>query len=293
MNTNMLRPSRRRRPTWRRCAARGVRFVEPGEGYLACGWIGKGRLAEPEEIAAEAAADHRPADRPCAGAASLVTAGPTYEDLDPVRYPREPVERTHGDRRRRRGRAARRRRDAGARADRGRTARRRANRRAVRSAREMHAAVSAERDAADAIVMAAAVADYTPAGGAGWRQDQEAGRRPDRAPRAHASTSSRTSGAGAPGAPVPVLVGFAAETRDVARVRAPEARGQAGRPDRRQRRVQADAGFEVDTNVATLRDGRRACRRARSKPRPRCARASSSTAVERRRTPRRASPFAQ
>src|SRR5438132_6536467 len=35
-------------------AARGTRFVEPGEGYLACGWIGKGRLAEPEEIVAAA-----------------------------------------------------------------------------------------------------------------------------------------------------------------------------------------------------------------------------------------------
>src|SRR4029453_13249234 len=33
-------------------ASRGVIFVEPGEGYLACGWIGKGRLAEPEEIVA-------------------------------------------------------------------------------------------------------------------------------------------------------------------------------------------------------------------------------------------------
>ena len=31
-------------------AARGVLFVEPGEGYLACGWIGKGRLAEPAEV---------------------------------------------------------------------------------------------------------------------------------------------------------------------------------------------------------------------------------------------------
>src|SRR5687767_8265375 len=43
-------------------AARGVRFVEPGEGYLACGWIGKGRLAEPGDIVAAAvavlAADH-------------------------------------------------------------------------------------------------------------------------------------------------------------------------------------------------------------------------------------------
>jgi phosphopantothenoylcysteine decarboxylase/phosphopantothenate--cysteine ligase len=35
-------------------AARGVRFVEPGEGFLACGWIGKGRLAEPEDIVAAA-----------------------------------------------------------------------------------------------------------------------------------------------------------------------------------------------------------------------------------------------
>ena len=41
-------------------AARGVRFVEPGEGYLACGWIGKGRLAEPDEIVAAAEAMLRP-----------------------------------------------------------------------------------------------------------------------------------------------------------------------------------------------------------------------------------------
>src|SRR5262247_2556913 len=41
-------------------AARGVGFVEPGEGYLACGWIGKGRLAEPDEIVAAAEAIVRP-----------------------------------------------------------------------------------------------------------------------------------------------------------------------------------------------------------------------------------------
>ena len=40
--------------TSRCCAARGVRVVEPGEGFLACGWIGKGRLAEPDEIVAAA-----------------------------------------------------------------------------------------------------------------------------------------------------------------------------------------------------------------------------------------------
>ena len=66
-------------------AARGVRFVEPGEGYLACGWIGKGRLAEPDEIVAAAEAILRP-DGPLRGQRVLVTAGPTYEDIDPVRY---------------------------------------------------------------------------------------------------------------------------------------------------------------------------------------------------------------
>src|SRR3984957_13744621 len=66
-------------------AARGVRFVEPGEGYLACGWIGKGRLAEPDEIVAAAEEVLRP-QGPLRGQQVLVTAGPTYEDFDPVRY---------------------------------------------------------------------------------------------------------------------------------------------------------------------------------------------------------------
>src|SRR5947207_3121862 len=66
-------------------ASRGVRFVEPGEGYLACGWIGKGRLAEPDEIVAAAEVILRPAG-PLRGKRMLVTAGPTYEDFDPVRY---------------------------------------------------------------------------------------------------------------------------------------------------------------------------------------------------------------
>src|SRR5687767_9219125 len=65
--------------------SRGVRFVEPGEGYLACGWIGKGRLAEPEEIVAAAEAMLRP-EGPLRGQRVLITAGPTYEDFDPVRF---------------------------------------------------------------------------------------------------------------------------------------------------------------------------------------------------------------
>src|SRR5205809_4327221 len=66
-------------------AARGARFVAPGEGYLACGWIGKGRLAEPDAIVAAAEAILRP-DGPLRGQRVLVAAGPTYEDFDPVRY---------------------------------------------------------------------------------------------------------------------------------------------------------------------------------------------------------------
>src|SRR5512135_1230815 len=49
MNTNMLEHDAVRR-NMATLTARGVRFVEPGDGYLACGWIGKGRLAEPDVI---------------------------------------------------------------------------------------------------------------------------------------------------------------------------------------------------------------------------------------------------
>ena len=51
MNTNMWEHAAVR-DNIARLAARGVRFVEPGEGFLACGWVGKGRLAEPAEIVA-------------------------------------------------------------------------------------------------------------------------------------------------------------------------------------------------------------------------------------------------
>src|SRR6202521_4393530 len=61
-------------------AARGVRFVEPGEGYLACGWIGKGRLAEVEEIVAAAEAVLRPRG-PLRGQSVLVPAGPPPQSI--------------------------------------------------------------------------------------------------------------------------------------------------------------------------------------------------------------------
>lgn len=78
-------------------AARGVHFIDPEEGYLACGWEGAGRLAEPERIAdrcAEILRGARAADVAVIverslglkGQCVLITAGPTREPIDPVRY---------------------------------------------------------------------------------------------------------------------------------------------------------------------------------------------------------------
>ncbi|TDB39022.1 MAG: bifunctional phosphopantothenoylcysteine decarboxylase/phosphopantothenate--cysteine ligase CoaBC [Actinobacteria bacterium] len=65
--------------------ARGFVFIEPGRGALACGDVGEGRLADPATIADAAEAEARRA-RDLAGVHVLVTAGPTHEPLDPVRF---------------------------------------------------------------------------------------------------------------------------------------------------------------------------------------------------------------
>jgi phosphopantothenoylcysteine decarboxylase / phosphopantothenate---cysteine ligase len=65
--------------------ARGVHVVQPDEGYLACGMTGPGRLAGQEAIVA-AVRDALKLKRDLEGESVLVTAGPTCEDLDPVRY---------------------------------------------------------------------------------------------------------------------------------------------------------------------------------------------------------------
>ncbi|WP_067931508.1 bifunctional phosphopantothenoylcysteine decarboxylase/phosphopantothenate--cysteine ligase CoaBC [Alicyclobacillus kakegawensis] len=64
---------------------RGVLVVNPGEGPLACGYTGKGRLAEPEDIA-DIIDAHFAGRRQLGGLRVLVSAGPTVEDIDPVRY---------------------------------------------------------------------------------------------------------------------------------------------------------------------------------------------------------------
>src|SRR5919206_1433836 len=84
MNTNMLEHAAVQR-NLQALASRGVRFVEPGEGFLACGWIGKGRLAEPEAIVEAAERILRPSGS-LLGRRIVVSAGPTFEHLDPVRF---------------------------------------------------------------------------------------------------------------------------------------------------------------------------------------------------------------
>jgi phosphopantothenoylcysteine decarboxylase/phosphopantothenate--cysteine ligase len=64
---------------------RGHRIVEPGSGYLACGMTGPGRMAEPAEIVAAIQLELRKRTD-LEGEAVLITAGPTQEPLDPVRY---------------------------------------------------------------------------------------------------------------------------------------------------------------------------------------------------------------
>ena len=141
-------------------AERGVGIVEPESGYLACGEVGEGRLAEPEKIVAEVL-DRLQASSQLRGSRVLVTAGPTVEDIDPVRFLSN---RSTG----RMGYAIAeeaQRRGAGVTLVSGPThltPRFDCELVEVRSAREMDRAVQDHFEKADITVMAAAVADFSP-----------------------------------------------------------------------------------------------------------------------------------
>jgi phosphopantothenoylcysteine decarboxylase/phosphopantothenate--cysteine ligase len=65
--------------------ARGVKIVEPASGYLACGMVGAGRLAEPEQIV-DGVLEALGVTADLKSERVLITAGPTFEPIDPVRY---------------------------------------------------------------------------------------------------------------------------------------------------------------------------------------------------------------
>jgi phosphopantothenoylcysteine decarboxylase/phosphopantothenate--cysteine ligase len=83
MNVNMYE-NRIVQANLERLRTHGFRLVEPGEGFLACGWQGKGRLADAEVLLAEIERAVSPQD--VAAERILVTAGPNREPIDPVRF---------------------------------------------------------------------------------------------------------------------------------------------------------------------------------------------------------------
>ena len=191
---------------------RGVRFVEAEEGYLACGDVGRGRLADVDSIV-EAACGMLAVKRDLEGKTVLITAGPTVEPIDPVRFISNPSSGKTGFAL------------AEAAADRGanvvlvtgpvsledpdgcETVR-------VGTALEMHDAVDRRFDGADIAVFTAAVSDFRPAEPA--REKLKKGRDDDalmhielvQNPDILASMAARKK-------PGQVVVGFAAETQDV------------------------------------------------------------------------------
>ena len=187
---------------------RGARLIEPGEGYLACGYEGVGRLAEPSQIIEELG-DILRRSRDLEGKRIVVTAGSTREHVDPARFISNP---SSG----RMGFAL-----AQAAADRGARvvlvtgpthliAGPGIERIDITSAAEMKEAVESQVKEAKALIMAAAVADYRPRetlekkmkkGKGKWALDLE-------------PTEDILASVSARGNDI-VLVGFAAETEDL------------------------------------------------------------------------------
>ena len=221
--------------------ARGARVLGPADGEQACGEVGPGRMLQPEEIAA---ALHRHAGA-LTGHRVLVTAGPTREAIDPVRYLSN---RSSGKMGFAVAAAAQ---AAGAevclvagpvhqptppgvtRID-------------VENAEQMHTAVMAQVGACDIFIAAAAVADYRP--------ERPAAHKLKKSEAQLALTLARTRdilAEVAALAPPPFTVGFAAETQALAR------HAQGKRRDKQldmiaANRVDAGLGFDADDNALTL-----------------------------------------
>lgn len=226
--------------------ARGVRIVEPMSGRLAGGDVGEGRLADPETIV-EAAAAVLAREGDLAGVRVLVTAGGTREPIDPVRFIGN---RSSG----KMGHAIA---DAAARRGAAVTLVTTTDRPApdgahvvrVTTAEELADAVVGAYADTDAVVMAAAVADFRPKASAAEKIKKR-----DGLPELHLEQTPDVLAELGRRKVHQVLVGFAAETEDVRANAA--AKLTAKRVDLMVANdvSEPDAGFEVDTNRAVILD---------------------------------------
>jgi phosphopantothenoylcysteine decarboxylase / phosphopantothenate---cysteine ligase len=224
----------------------GYHFIEPAEGYLACGYEGKGRLPEPEKILEEIRRLLRKKD--LVGEKLLITAGPNREPLDPIRYLSN---RSSGKMGYALARAAIRRGaevalisgptglepPPGARLT------------SVMTAAEMHRAVLEEFSRCTTVIMAAAVSDYRPVELASKKIKRGKGPielRLEPNPDILKEIGAKKNGK--------VLVGFAAETEELI------ANAERKLRDKNLDMIvannvsEAGAGFDVDTNLATILD---------------------------------------
>ena len=231
-----------------RLAERGYRIIAPGVGYLACGYEGAGRLADPPIIVAEV--ERAVARQDLTGEKVLVTAGPNRERIDPVRF----ISNRSTGKMGYAVAAAAWRRGADVVLVSGPTALAAPHgvrRISVSTAAEMRQAVLDELDAATMLFMAAAVADYRPAKPAAQKVKKRAGGlvlELERTADVLGEIAERKGDQ--------LVIGFAAETEDVVE--------NAGRKLRDKRLdmivandvAGANTGFEVDTNAVTLIDER-------------------------------------
>lgn len=223
----------------------GYHFVDPLTGFLACGWEGKGKLADPAEIFEETLA--LLTSRDFAGETVLVTAGPTREEIDPVRFISNYSSGKMGY--------------ALARAARLRGARVilvsgpsalavpwGVERLAVVSAEEMRKAVLSRWEEATVVIKAAAVADYRPAVRAAGKVKKEGQetlslaleKNPDILAELGRDKGHR------------FLVGFAAETSDLLENARKKLRAKNLDLMVANDVTQERAGFDVDTNIVRL-----------------------------------------
>ncbi|MFN6201625.1 MAG: bifunctional phosphopantothenoylcysteine decarboxylase/phosphopantothenate--cysteine ligase CoaBC [Acidobacteriota bacterium] len=233
---------------------RGVEIIDPGIGYQACGEVGAGRLAEPEEIVRRTLERlHRGAERSSDLAAHhiMITAGPTIEDLDPARYL---TNRSSG----RMGYAL-------AEAAVARGARvtlvsgpvriplpAGVEVQSVRSGREMYEAVLAGLESATIFIGAAAVADFRPVARA-EQKIKKAGR--TRLTIEFEATEDIIGAvAAAPGRERRLVVGFAAESQAVNEYAVAKIREKSLDMIVANDITAPGAGFDVETNAATIID---------------------------------------